>query len=222
MRSDADPATIMERCGIPPSGELHGFTFVPSGSYYWIVQGALPLEVALRLYDDPVGRSDIRVTGHCACPPPEDPWITWRTPDGREVVPSDQEEGLATLASKGLISDRYLDQFVFTDDRSEAIGTIDLYHIDTEVGLRLFVDTIKETHGPRLPVAGERYMIEVEILSGREPWMSVDYPAAPYGPELDELDGDRLVHVEYNQGRGLNGHEFLARLSHLKPQAKNE
>ena len=66
--------------------------------YYWMVSGNVPLAVAQELYDDPVGRTDVRVVGHCGCPPPE----KW-----------------------------------------ERNGFIDSYHIDSEVGLRFFVDTLR-------------------------------------------------------------------------------
>jgi hypothetical protein len=68
---------------------------------YWVVKGPMPLAVAREMYDDPVGVDDVRVAGHCGCPPPDE-WA-------RD-------------------------------------GVIDTYHIDTEVGLRVFVDAVKR-HG---------------------------------------------------------------------------
>jgi hypothetical protein len=43
--------------------------------YYWRVNGPVPLPMARELYADPVGKTDVRVAGHCLCPPPEAPWI---------------------------------------------------------------------------------------------------------------------------------------------------
>lgn len=102
--------------------------------YYWESQGAIPLEVARELYEDPVGATDIRVNGHAGCPPPED-WAQWITSDGKKVFPADRGEDYRGPAS----------DLVFSDD-PESVGAslyVATYHIDTEVGLRLFADTLK-------------------------------------------------------------------------------
>ena len=39
--------------------------------YYWVVRGPVPLEVANDMYRHPRGARDIRVAGHCGCPPPD-------------------------------------------------------------------------------------------------------------------------------------------------------
>lgn len=104
----------LERCGItivegerstnevPASltGILGCFTFWRAW-YYWVVNGNVPIDIALELYADPVGKTDVRVDGHCGCPEPE-----------------------------------YLGKR----------GAVTCYHIDTEIGLRLFADTIRK-HG---------------------------------------------------------------------------
>src|SRR3990167_10404866 len=66
------------------TGKLGNFTFERAW-YYWMVKGLVPLEVAKILYEIPVGKTDIRVAGHCACPPPEHPWLTYRNQRGQEV-----------------------------------------------------------------------------------------------------------------------------------------
>lgn len=106
----------LERCGIdvvklatPRSGEIAGQLEGRLGPfkfdrrwYYWNVEGPVPLPVAEALYEHPVGRTDIRVAGHCGCPPPAQ-WTTKH--EGRDVV--------------------------FR------------YHIDSELGLYLFVQAVK-------------------------------------------------------------------------------
>jgi hypothetical protein len=52
------------------TGRIGRFTFTRAW-YYWVVQGSMPLARARTLYDNPVGRTDIRVEGHCGCPAPE-------------------------------------------------------------------------------------------------------------------------------------------------------
>lgn len=41
--------------------------------YYWCAHGKVPLAVAQKLYDDPIGKRDVRVNGDCTCPAPGDP-----------------------------------------------------------------------------------------------------------------------------------------------------
>lgn len=66
---------------------------------YWVSNGPVAIEVARRLYADPVGRTDIRVDGHCGCPPPEAPWVD--VIGGHEFVTTyhiDSEIGLRFFA----------------------------------------------------------------------------------------------------------------------------
>ena len=83
------PATI--------EGKLGKFRFVRAW-YYWMVDGPVPLDIAGKLYSDPVGKTDIRVMGHCGCPSPDE----------------------------------------WAHD-----GFIHSYHIDSELGLRIFADAIR-------------------------------------------------------------------------------
>ena len=83
-------------------GRLGGITFQRAWTY-WVAKGPVSIETARRLYDDPVGRTDIRVDGHCGCPEPVLPWT--EVIDGHEFVTT--------------------------------------YHIDSEVGLRIFADAVR-------------------------------------------------------------------------------
>ena len=65
--------------------------------YYYIVSCHIPLTIAEQLYENEIGKRDIRVAGHCGCPPPRK-WLN--------------------------------------------NGFIDLYHIDSQKGLSLFVKTV--------------------------------------------------------------------------------
>jgi hypothetical protein len=77
--------------------------------YYWMVSGYVPLNVAMEMYADPVGKKDIRVDGHCGCPSPDEyqgrPLIA-----GQHCINSyhiDSQEGLnlfaATLKKHNLV-----------------------------------------------------------------------------------------------------------------------
>lgn len=37
---------------------------------YWVVEGPVPLDIAIKMYDDPEGQKSVRVAGHCGCPHP--------------------------------------------------------------------------------------------------------------------------------------------------------
>ena len=113
--------------------------------YYWCVSGPVPLEVAKELYADPAGEKDVRVVGHCGCPPPEAPWLTWRDEDGKELVPQNQySEYCALFKDKA-------DEFIkeqnirFSDDPTrDGKAFVENYHIDTQEGLNLFAATLKK------------------------------------------------------------------------------
>lgn len=127
------------------TGRLGEFTFRRAW-YYYVVHGLVPLAVAKELYADPVGKDDVRVDGHCGCPAPEDPWLTYRAPDGREVWGLRDREAVEAFRKSGVNHPTFEAKFsavVFDDDRTKYAAFVDCYHIDSEVGLRLFADTIK-------------------------------------------------------------------------------
>lgn len=127
------------------SGKLGSFTFRRAW-YYWVVDGNVPLVVAQELYKDSVGRTDVRVAGHCLCPPPEDPWITWLDKDGKAGIPTKEKEEFDRLCGKNLLDSSVLNKYRFSDDPAKDgfSSFITSYHIDTEIGLRLFADTLRK------------------------------------------------------------------------------
>lgn len=83
-------------------GGCHPFRFERAW-YYWVVTGPVSIEIAREMYEDPRGRADVRVAGHCGCPAPEAPWT--ETIDGVECVTEyhiDSQEGLNLFAEKVL------------------------------------------------------------------------------------------------------------------------
>lgn len=71
--------------------------------YYWVVSGPVSVPLAKELYEDPRGRFDVRVDGHCGCPEPEAPWTS--DVDGVECVTTyhiDSQDGLNLFAEKVL------------------------------------------------------------------------------------------------------------------------
>lgn len=116
-------------------------------SYYWVVNGKVPLDIAKELYADSIGKEVIRVDGNCMCPAPEAPWIQWFLYSGKQVIAIDQKaafEQFRTTLGEGWYKDA-IDKYEFHDDPA-SIGAepfITTYHIDTDDGLRLFVSKVK-------------------------------------------------------------------------------
>lgn len=127
-------------------GQLGDLTFTRAW-YYWVVNGNVPLEVAQELFADPVGVTDIRVAGHCGCPPPEE-YTEWLTDDGKKIYPAEQQAEWERIVKAHDFMQAEKDGIIFADDpvAHGARAFVTSYHIDSEVGLRIFVDTLKE-HG---------------------------------------------------------------------------
>jgi hypothetical protein len=114
--------------------------------YYWVVDGPVPLRVAEEMYADPVGATDVRVAGHCGCPPPKE-WATYLDSDGFVVIedPDGSEERSANAffeqrpGLKCASAERYVRNLA--DVKAEAF--VENYHIDTQAGLNLFVETLR-------------------------------------------------------------------------------
>lgn len=101
--------------------------------YYWMVRCRVPLAVAKELYADPIGKRDVRVAGHCGCPPPEE----WATPDEeivRKYIKENEVHYPTMLDIRELIASGKLKGDLYVHS----------YHIDSQEGLNLFVKTIKK------------------------------------------------------------------------------
>lgn len=118
-------------------GTMSGGLIFTRGWTYWVVRGLVPLEIAAALYADPVGKTDIRVTGHCACPAPTDPWVSYLDDKGNKVL-SEIEK-----ASFELLKVDPPDYVRFAPEPKLFKPFIESYHIDSEVGLRIFADAIR-------------------------------------------------------------------------------
>lgn len=129
-------------------GKLGAFTFRRAWSY-WVVKGLMPLHLARELYADPIGAEGVRVNGNCTCPAPIGHQVEWILPNGRKALTMATKaecEGYVTIGgSLKPISEKILAEHEFSDDPESlgASGFIDLYHVDSEAGLRLFADTIR-------------------------------------------------------------------------------
>jgi len=94
---DEEGQGFMDRHGVAVDTMKNfvSFTFVRAW-YYWVVSGYVSLDIAVEMYENPNGKKDIRVAGHCACPHPAD-WKVKHKVCGMNVVGSyhiDTQEGL--------------------------------------------------------------------------------------------------------------------------------
>lgn len=101
---------IFDRIGTTPEflETMAPFVFTRAW-YYWNVTGFVPLAIAEEMYANPNGAKDIRVAGHCACPPPS-AWLVHHKVCGMDVVDSyhiDTQEGLnyfvQTMIKHGMV-----------------------------------------------------------------------------------------------------------------------
>lgn len=142
--------------GDPQPGEVSASITGRIGEYrfrrawrYWIVKGLVPLDVARVLYDDPVGVTDVRIAGHCGCPAPGGCETVWFDADGVRLLDFAQKAEAEHFASKPTSILREVGERILAENRFVEVpsavgrGFVDLYHIDSEVSLRLFADTIR-------------------------------------------------------------------------------
>ncbi len=94
---DEEGQAFMDRHGLMIASikSFVSFTFTRAW-YYWVVNGYVPLDIAVEMYENPNGRKDIRANGHCGCPPPSEQLVRHKV-CGMDVVGSyhiDTQEGL--------------------------------------------------------------------------------------------------------------------------------
>ena len=135
-RTEGEVATTVK-------GQLGEFIFSRAW-YYWVVSGLIPLSVAQEMYAHPRGVKDIRVNGHCGCPPPEK-WVVFCDDEGVLLAPKAQlnEHQPGSKLHKLLTAD---ESTRWVEDPTKGIAFINLYHIDSQSGFNFFVDTLKK-HG---------------------------------------------------------------------------
>lgn len=115
-------------------GKLGNFVFTRQW-YYWAVEGNVPLSVAQELYADPVGKTDIRVNGDAGRTPPEGRGLTYLNGEGNRLFPLSEKPNSLEYVDKDI---RFVE-----NPSAEGQAFVTSYHIDSEIGLRLFADTLK-------------------------------------------------------------------------------
>jgi hypothetical protein len=143
----------LTRCGVqvlpgsPIVGTLRGFTF-RFHNYYWVVDGRMPLDVAMRLYAHPVGKTDIRSGGHCGCLSPEKYGADYFDSEGNQLY-SDPEgkeaKSMAGLMQRGLLPADSAAHIRFVPDKRIGYTSayVNCYHVDSELGLYVLTEAIR-------------------------------------------------------------------------------
>jgi hypothetical protein len=153
VSNGARVARELERCGIrrvdDNIGMLGPFSFRHQ-NYYWVAEGKVPIAVALELYEHPVGRTCIRVGGHCGCPSPNEYGAEFFDASGIRLwklsEPAERQAKEESYMDRNMPGWRDEARFVESPARDAASGHVDTYHIDNELALYVFVETLRK-HG---------------------------------------------------------------------------
>lgn len=129
------------------TGRLGAFTFRRAW-YYWVVEGPMPLDVALKLYANPVGKLDIRCGGHYGCPSPEEYGAHYFDAEGRELFSDPDGKEVATLVrfiASGTLKADVFDGSRFVPDKRVGYTRAEVrsYHVDSELGLYILAQAIR-------------------------------------------------------------------------------
>lgn len=151
-------------------GRIRPFRFQRAW-YYWVVKGPVSIEAAREMYANPIGRKDVRAGGDCTCPEPETQ-AEWFDPEGHKLwadPTGEQEAEAKRLTAK---YGPYRDSGIFVPDLSKVPGAhayVTCYHIDSQAGLNLFVETMRKyAQVPGKPVAGASLTVYERLLGPDE------------------------------------------------------
>lgn len=113
---------------------------------YWIVTGKVPLEISKKIFAHPEGKKYVRIFGHCGCLDPMKYRLTYFSEDGIELIGrKDYEECKKSKLTSSFI-DSQIEKRIYklVEDEKEGIPFITSYHIDTQAGLLLFSQMIRD------------------------------------------------------------------------------
>jgi hypothetical protein len=113
-------------------------------SYYWVVKGKIPLKLANELYQLDEEKK-IRVDGNCTAPKPELPWVRYYCPKTKKKLISftefqetkNQANKLSKIFKEKVLL--YLSEFLPVKDVTTGEGFVELYHIDSNEALEIFL-----------------------------------------------------------------------------------
>jgi hypothetical protein len=129
------------------SGKLGAFAFKRAW-YYWVVEGPMPLELAIKLYEHPVGRDDIRTGGYAGNIDPREYGTYYFDADGNQLSsdPTGKEaEAAMGFIERGTLEAKAFDGHRFVPDKRVGYTSafVRLYHVDSELGLYVLAHAIR-------------------------------------------------------------------------------
>jgi len=122
-------------------GQLFGWVFTRAW-YYWIAVGRMPLPAAKYLYDKDIDKA-VRVAGHCAAPSPKE-WAEHFDIDGNGLFHFEKEPSKSSSLYPFWLDVLLKGMYVDHPDEQATYSYVNTYHIDTQLGLNLFADTLRE------------------------------------------------------------------------------
>lgn len=116
---------------------------------YWVVKGKVPIDLAIKLHENNIGKTDIRSDGHCGCPHPLDYGVQWvNLKTGKIATRNDERESWEKMRPHNPEMIAELEaKYEYCGDVSQNpdySGFVSSYHIDTELGLYVFTNMCKE------------------------------------------------------------------------------
>ncbi len=146
----------MKRCGltVDPNtliATYFNLNITPSNSYYFIVSGPVPIKTAYDLYNHRL-RKDIRIAGHIGNVPPEHPWIS-HYHNGKKVLTKNEVKPYNTIINDPEVDEdtrqamkKGLEKIHVDDSKLMYPPFVDLYHIDSELALYVFLEHIRNSN----------------------------------------------------------------------------
>jgi len=130
-------------------GKLGEFKFSRAWTY-WVVDGEVPLYVAEEIYATYDGKKYIRADGHCGCLEPK-LVASYYLKNGKKLISDPegkQKKEFEHCIEHNLFEQEQMIIYEFVIDRTKCYdyAVVDCYHIDTQDGLNLFSEIIKQRY----------------------------------------------------------------------------
>lgn len=126
------------------TGKYKNFSFRRAW-YYWVVEGPVPFATAQKMYENPNGRKDVRANGDCGCPSPVDVFTRMDNKTGKIVVDNEEwEKGKHMFRELPESLKSWTTEYIPEKDSEGYSEFITSYHIDSQEGLNMFMNILKE------------------------------------------------------------------------------
>ncbi len=144
-----DDGTIKDNCGkMTKCYDFNNIKYYFGGTFYAVVKGKIPLEVANSIYKKyPSNQYKIRVAGACIDEKPND-WAR------DEIFDQEIEEINKKYCAEEWVA-KYEEADKRLEERPDENKYIEYYHIDTEKGLQIFLNEMREYYSRESQISTE-------------------------------------------------------------------